>query len=130
MVNAQFIAMSGELTISSSGRFAAIRPVAPVENRGGTHHDKRKQFAGDHAGGRRDGAARVAACSDAADALLSDRGQRLARLRVMAQVLGQSAPAPALNGGSNHPSPALTRFIRQYQPATTPPSGPVCGLYL
>lgn len=130
MVNAQFIAMSGELTISSSGRFAAIRPVTPVQNHAGTHQDKSKQFAGDRrAAYRRDGATRVAAESDAAQELLSDRAQRLARLRVMAQILGQKTPVPAPNGG-DHLSPVLSRLVRQYQPATTPLPGPVRRLYL
>ena len=131
MVNAQFITMSGQLTISSSGRFAAIRPVKGVESHSGTTPEFDGQFAGKwRSGAHPQMEPQMVSGADAATDLLSDRGQRLARLRVMAQLLGQEAAASQGEGGEVYPSSSSARIVREYQTAAKPSGVSIKQLYL
>lgn len=132
MVNAQLIAMSGQLTISSSGRFAAIRPVTGVDSHSGTAPEFNREFAGARrAGARAQAEPQVASGADAATDLLSDRGQQLARLRVMAQLLGQEVATSQVSTGGNYPSSSSSaRIVRKYQMAAKPFCAPVAQLNL
>lgn len=131
MVNAQFITMSGQLTISSSGRFAAIRPVMGVERHRGTAPEFDGQFAGKwRSGAHPQVEPQMVSGADAVTGLLSDRGQRLARLRVMAQLLGQEAAASQGKCGEAYPLSSSARIVREYQTAAKPSCVSTKQLYL